>query len=492
MWHVLPDDTGESAVWVCQRVPEGHVSAVANGFVIKEVDLADAENFMGSDNMYEVAERAGLWQPGQHFKFDAVYGMKRGHLNTYVNRRVWRVLDMVAPSLKLPAWTDQFAADYPFSVKAERELTIADVAEIQRDYYQGTDFDTSKGLAGGPFGNPARYDPAPQTDHGGATHEDLLQGRFERTISLFRTSYSFVTQTRNIDDALGLTWFGQYTPHSTVYIPVYTHVMAVPKSLSTGSLFKVDERANWWAFASVGQWCAQWFIYTQPTIEKMQAKLENAWYEAQEEVEALALSIGGFGGDIAVRGYLTDYSEEQAKKALDAWWDLFDVVRATFRDGYHVTDFSTETFNPTSLFFPKWWLVKVGFWGDQCEGGSTVDEAIERNKGEYAQEIVWDDKDLEKKAAEKAKEEKKAEKEEEMKEEKEAEKKEEKKKDGKKEEKKEKEPEIMGAASPIPTESAGHSSSIVATAMVFGGVVGAAMVSYVTKRKERGYQTIPV
>ena len=68
MWHILPDDTGESAVWVCQKVPEGHVAAVANGFVIKEVDLEDEENFMGSDNLYEVAERAGLWQKGQHFR----------------------------------------------------------------------------------------------------------------------------------------------------------------------------------------------------------------------------------------------------------------------------------------------------------------------------------------------------------------------------------------------------------------------------------------
>ena len=174
MWHVLPDDTGASAVWVCQKVPEGHVAAVANGFVIKEIDLTDTENFLGSDNVYDVAERAGLWEKGQHFSFAEVYGQRRGHMATYVNRRVWRVFDTVAPSLKLSPHTDQFASSYPFSVKSEIDLTIADIAKLQRDHYQGTEFDTGSGIGGGPFGNIARYDGSLQE---GATHEDLLEGR---------------------------------------------------------------------------------------------------------------------------------------------------------------------------------------------------------------------------------------------------------------------------------------------------------------------------
>ena len=43
MFHILSDDTGASAVWVAQRVPEGHITAVANGFVIKEVKRGDLQ-----------------------------------------------------------------------------------------------------------------------------------------------------------------------------------------------------------------------------------------------------------------------------------------------------------------------------------------------------------------------------------------------------------------------------------------------------------------
>jgi Peptidase family C69 len=48
MFHLLADDTGASAVWAAQRVPDDHITAVANQFVIGEIDLGDPTNFMAS------------------------------------------------------------------------------------------------------------------------------------------------------------------------------------------------------------------------------------------------------------------------------------------------------------------------------------------------------------------------------------------------------------------------------------------------------------
>jgi dipeptidase len=84
VFHVLADDTGKSAVWAAQRVPEGHIAAVANQFVIRTVYLNDTTNFLGSTNILDVAERAGVWDAnknGIHVDFTQAFAMDRGHLS---------------------------------------------------------------------------------------------------------------------------------------------------------------------------------------------------------------------------------------------------------------------------------------------------------------------------------------------------------------------------------------------------------------------------
>lgn len=50
MFHVAADDSGASAVWVAKRVPDDHITAVANQFTIGEIDLNDKDNYMGEWN----------------------------------------------------------------------------------------------------------------------------------------------------------------------------------------------------------------------------------------------------------------------------------------------------------------------------------------------------------------------------------------------------------------------------------------------------------
>ena len=57
IFHILPDDTGSSAIWAAARVPDSHVSVVANAFVIREVNVSDSSNFLASGNMLQVAKR---------------------------------------------------------------------------------------------------------------------------------------------------------------------------------------------------------------------------------------------------------------------------------------------------------------------------------------------------------------------------------------------------------------------------------------------------
>lgn len=56
VFHVLPiDDTNMHQTWAAQRVPDGHVAAADNVFIIREIDFNDPENFMWADNLKDVA-----------------------------------------------------------------------------------------------------------------------------------------------------------------------------------------------------------------------------------------------------------------------------------------------------------------------------------------------------------------------------------------------------------------------------------------------------
>ena len=74
MFHVMPDDSGTSAIWVAQRVPDDHITAVANQWVITSVNLNDTQNFMGSSNIFDQAIKNKLWDPtsGEPFSFAKV------------------------------------------------------------------------------------------------------------------------------------------------------------------------------------------------------------------------------------------------------------------------------------------------------------------------------------------------------------------------------------------------------------------------------------
>lgn len=208
------------------------VAAVANQFVIRKVDRWSPD-FMFSDNLWDVAKRNGFWKEEDgDMDFLKTYAPKRAH-STYCTRRVWRVLDLVAPSLKLPADTDPFADDYPFSVPVDKQISPADLMRIQRDHYEGSKFDLTEGLAAGPYGDPNRFDSSPQPMDN-LTRMDIVQGSYERAISLFRTSYSFVAVARTaVPDSLSLLWFAQYAPSSASYVPLYVGARKAPSTHMT-------------------------------------------------------------------------------------------------------------------------------------------------------------------------------------------------------------------------------------------------------------------
>merc|ERR1712048_643178 len=94
-------------------------------FTIREVNTSDTQNCMASTNVYSVAAKYGWWKPGEALDFTKVYSNGEYDHKFYSGRRVWRVLSLAAPSLKLePDYDDlKYNRNWPWSVKPDRPIT---------------------------------------------------------------------------------------------------------------------------------------------------------------------------------------------------------------------------------------------------------------------------------------------------------------------------------------------------------------------------------
>jgi len=347
-----PGSENSGAVWAAQRVPDGEIGVNCNRGRIGAINLDDPDHFMASSNIYSLAEKMDWWskESGKEFKVYETYGYKE--YSPYNARREWRVLSLLAPSLNLDPWLEH----YPFSVKPDKLVTPQDIMRINRDHYEGTEFDLTKGLAAGPFGGPNRYPTS------GSQNPEGSSG-WERAISLFRTNYSTVVVARkDIPDWIGgLTWFGYDAPHSTCYFPIYCGVTELPKSFDKGmrgGAYDVFSRESaWWAFNFVSNWADLKYSYMIEDIKAVRDPFEAEFFAVQPTIEKAAIELYQQNPALA-RSFLTTYTNSCATRIVDAYWKLASQLVGRYADGYVYGD---DTYKRDSVGYPDWWMKAVDF-----------------------------------------------------------------------------------------------------------------------------------
>lgn len=347
-----PESGKPGAVWAAVRIPDDSYAMGSNRSRIAEIDFADKENFMYSSNVKSFAEEMGWWKEGDAFVFHKLYNPQPYGSPYYQQRREWRAYNLLSPSVKL---AEDAAEHYPLFQKPDAPIKVQDLMALNRDYLEGTRFDMTKGLAAGPFGTPTRY--AVTKD---MKPEDRKGNDWNRTISLFRCSYSFVGQVRdNLPEPLAaVAWFGEDQPVTTCYMPVYAGTKKVPESYYTGERIKFDPKSTWWAFNFVGNWADLNFAAMIGDIRAEQKRLEGKFFSEQADFEKKAAELYKKDPKKAsemITKHVNGYMEEVHKD----WWALAWTLVGKYNDGYRIT---SDKMVP--LGYPTDWLKAVGF-GDQ-------------------------------------------------------------------------------------------------------------------------------
>lgn len=121
--------------WVATRVPDNQVAMVANTFTLRAIDLADTSRFLGSTDIIDYAIERAWYDPAADgpFDFAAVYANPHSARHASNMDRHWGGLRHVS------ATPVARGDELPFAVVPNRKLGVADLMQILRDHYEGTD-----------------------------------------------------------------------------------------------------------------------------------------------------------------------------------------------------------------------------------------------------------------------------------------------------------------------------------------------------------------
>jgi dipeptidase len=345
VWHFEIFGAGpleKGAVWAAVRIPDDHVGISANIPRIAELNLEDPDHYMASDNVFQVAQDMGWWDPksGKPFKFWEAYSGRKPF-----STREYFVLSTLAPSLNLT----MDMAELPFSVKPEKKVSVRDILAMYRDPYEDTDLDSTRELLV-PRPRPRRK---PGEDAPQQTEPEMMKSpiasawmprdvitlinrlkpgtiRGQRTIPISACAYATVIQVRGwLPPSVGaICWLAFDNPAMSARIPIFAGATELPPSFEICGQFRFRMDSAAWAFRRANRLATLKWGQTREIVEGTIAEFENRAFTdlplIEKKVQEILAAKTPGQEPFTVEQYLTKYTNDFARAAIHKYIELGD------------------------------------------------------------------------------------------------------------------------------------------------------------------------
>ena len=336
-------------VWAAVRIPDDEIAVSANISRIDKLDLSDADHYMASENVFEVAKRLKLWDGKSEFSFWRAYsgGNYFGETKNYSVREFF-IMNELAPSAHLCDTVENL----PLSVRPDKKVSAEQVMRLLGSYYEGTPQNLSfrhkipnpkrKDKDGklvenepdsivSPFSNPwMRPD---EINMYYAMGDSVMKNI--RTVSVPWCAYSTVIQLRSWlpDEVGGVAWVTLDNPGESPRFPIFSGTTELPMMLGIcGQHVDRDDAALWHYRKANRLATVRWGTYRKQLeplrdyfIEKGQRELpfvEQTWQQLRQQDEKQAEQM--------LNGYTADFFgatiarwDELARKLWRQTWAGF-------------------------------------------------------------------------------------------------------------------------------------------------------------------------
>jgi dipeptidase len=349
VWHFEIFGAGPmeiGAVWAAVRIPDNHVGVSANIPRIGKLNLKDPDNYMASENVFSLAEEMEWWDPKskESFKFWKAYSGR-----TPFSMREYYILSTMAPSLKLK----RDAKELPFSVKPDKKVSVRDVMKYYRETYEGTEYDMTKNLMVPKlrrrwWQKPKKEEKKSEIVKSAIANpwmsrdlwhllNTIKPGTVERqrTIAIAACSYSQIIQCRSWlpDEIGGVAWFSFDNPGQSPRIPIFAGVLKLPKSFEVGAQHRFRTDSACWYFRRANRLATVKWQNTREYIEDAVKEFEDKAFLELPDIEKKAQALLKTD-PVKCREYLTAYTDNFARAAMNKWWELGDMFWGMFSRGF--------------------------------------------------------------------------------------------------------------------------------------------------------------
>lgn len=304
--------------WAAARVPDDEVMILPNYYPIAEMDLTDANNYLGSPDLIAYAQENGWYDPDKDgkFNFRNAYASQGALSNKGNTGRAWSAYSTLDEDYKRDD-------NFPFTFKPKKKVTKEKLMELLAGHSQGMQgMDKTQSCT---IGNPYELN--------------------EGMICNGGTIYSFVAESRPwMPVEIGtVMWLAPRRCDVQPFIPWYCGVTEVPDNYAKEGYFtsmqdhytppsdihQMERDLAYWNFEVLSANINLDFVEKYPIAYKKKIKTETALLKAQRKFEKEALKQYKISPEQAIR-FITDYSNRQANRSFDQTVELLTELNIPF------------------------------------------------------------------------------------------------------------------------------------------------------------------
>ena len=332
------------AVWVAQRIPDDCISAHANQARIHKFPQAK-KKLNKKMNRYEVGDSCmfsadlipfgrtlGYEGTDADFDFSATFGDLDYSAFRGCDGRVWAFFNRYASGMeRYFDFVDMVegAEVLPLYVKPDRLLSHRDIQDALGDHFEGTPWDMTKDVGGGPFHSPYRWRPMHfEVDGVTYTHE--------RAIGTQQTGFSFVAEMRGwLPREVGAkTWFAADDAATAIFMPIYNNILEAPLCLRVGNgdMLTFSWTSAFWMTNWVANQCYSRYEDMKVDVDRVRNEIMDRWDAETDSIDAQAVALLK-NSTSDVTAFLNEYTARESNGATEAYKDLGVYLLVKYLDG---------------------------------------------------------------------------------------------------------------------------------------------------------------